>query len=325
VVLAASAAFAAAASPEGPRLAVIAWGLGREVISIGSLGKGPVQVVNSKNVGPSTGLTWSAAGDRLAFPAEVYPDDDPVLGVVDADGGNLRIYPRIRLELTGPVMAPDGRSAAFARVQVRRVGSGKEKTYFIRTAIWSFDFQSEVARPVTRWRDEYLLPSSYLPDGSTLAATGYGSQGVRALSIDLGTGHTSLLAHNAAEPVYAPDGSSFAFVRRRPWLPRGAQEEAASVAEVRVGRVAAPIGSISLLRMRGLLSAPSWDPSGRRLAIVHSRADQRGVRGFEKGDAVLAINADGTCRTKVFSDPRLTLYSAAWQPGLGREAGPIAC
>ncbi len=39
----------------------------------------------------------------------------------------------------------------------------------------------------------------------------------------------------------------------------------------------------------------------------------------------MAINADGTCLTKVFSDPDLTLYGAAWQPGPGREAGPIVC
>jgi hypothetical protein len=39
----------------------------------------------------------------------------------------------------------------------------------------------------------------------------------------------------------------------------------------------------------------------------------------------MAINADGTCLTKVFSDPDLTLHCSAWQPGVGREAGPIGC
>jgi len=322
-VFAVAAAFASADAPEGPRLAIVAQEYGKEVITIGPLGEDPQQIVDTKDVGPGASPSWSADGSRLAFSAEVYPDDDPVLGAVDADGGNLRIYPRIRLELDDPVMAPDGRSAAFARVQVRRGGPGK-RTYFVRGAIWSFDFQKKAARPLTQWRDEFLLPGSYSPDGSTLAATSFGSQGVRAVAIDP-SGRMSLLARNAAEPVYSPDGSSFVFVRRKPWLPRGVKEEASSVAELRVGRVGAPVGSRLLLRMRGLLSTPSWDLSGQRLAFVHSRTDDSGERGFEKGDRVMAINADGTCLTKVFSDPDLTLYGATWQPGVGREAGPISC
>lgn len=321
-VLAVAAALAGAASPEGPRLAIVAQEYGKEVITVGPLGEDPVQIVEPDYVGPGDSPSWSATGDRLAFTADVYPDDDPVLGVVDADGSNLRIYPRIRLELGDAVMAPDGGSAAFARVRIRKIG---KRTYTFRTAIWSFDFQKRAARPLTRWRGEYLIPSSYSPDGSTLAATGFDFRRFRAVSIDLGSGHTSLLARNAAEPIYAPDGSSFAFVRWKPWIPRGAKEEASSVAELRVGRVGAPVGSRSLLRMRGFLSPPSWDPSGQRLAFVHSRADDPGERGFEKGDEVMAINADGTCLRKVFSDPDLTLYGAAWQPGVGREAGPISC
>jgi hypothetical protein len=39
----------------------------------------------------------------------------------------------------------------------------------------------------------------------------------------------------------------------------------------------------------------------------------------------MAINADGTCLGQVFSDPDLTLYGPVWQPGVGREAGPMSC
>jgi hypothetical protein len=39
----------------------------------------------------------------------------------------------------------------------------------------------------------------------------------------------------------------------------------------------------------------------------------------------MAINADGTCLTRIFTDPAMTLSGTAWQPGVGREAGPISC
>jgi hypothetical protein len=317
------AALAGAASPEGPRLAVIAQEYGKEVTTIGPLGESPLQIVNPDHVGPGVLPSWSADGSRLAFTADVYPDDDPVLGVVDADGGNLRIYPRIRLELGDSVMAPDGRSAAFARIRWLRVRP--DGTLSVRVSIWSFDFQKKAMRPLTPWRDEYLLPRSYSPDGSALAATGFDGRRFRAVSVDPDSGRTSLLARNAAEPVFSPDGSSFAFVRRKPWDPSGVEEEAAAVGELRVGRVGAPVGSRSLLRLRGLLGWPSWDPSGRRLAFMHSQADDPGEIGVEKGSSVMAINAEGTCLTKVFSNPDMTLYGAAWQPGTGREAGPMSC
>lgn len=44
-----------------------------------------------------------------------------------------------------------------------------------------------------------------------------------------------------------------------------------------------------------------------------------------KGDALMAINADGTCLKRVYTDRETTLYAATWQPGPGREAGPILC
>jgi hypothetical protein len=37
------------------------------------------------------------------------------------------------------------------------------------------------------------------------------------------------------------------------------------------------------------------------------------------------INVDGSCETTVFNEPDLSLIGPKWQPGPGREAGPIAC
>ncbi|HVD38628.1 MAG TPA: hypothetical protein VNC15_07330 [Solirubrobacterales bacterium] len=319
---AAASTFAGAAAPEGPRLAVVAQKYGQEVITMGPLGEDPLQIVDPADAESGGPPSWSADGSRLVFTANVYPDDDPVLGVVDADGGNLRIYPRIRLDLGNAVMAPDGSSAAFARVQVRRTG---KRTITIRTSIWSFDFEKGTTRRLTRGPGEFLIPSSYSPDGSTLAASGWEFRRFRAVAIDVQNGHTSLLARNAAEPMYSPDGSSFAFVRWKPWNPRDAKEEASLASELRIGQVGTPVGSRLLLRMRGRLTSPSWDPSGERLAFVNSLDEHPRDRGLEDGNRVMAINADGSCLTKVFSNPDMTIFGAAWQRGTGREAGPISC
>jgi hypothetical protein len=81
-----------------------------------------------------------------------------------------------------------------------------------------------------------------------------------------------------------------------------------------------------VLRRKGYISFPSWDPSGRRLAFTHNPpAEATGLLEPEPGNKVMAINADGTCLTRIFTDPDLTLYGSAWQPGVGREAGPISC
>jgi hypothetical protein len=50
---------------------------------------------------------------------------------------------------------------------------------------------------------------------------------------------------------------------------------------------------------------------------------ERTVFGF--GDAVMEINADGSCPTKILSAPGVAFLSPVWQPGPGREAGPIVC
>ncbi|MFL5873059.1 MAG: hypothetical protein ACJ75T_06245 [Solirubrobacterales bacterium] len=317
-----TATSASAVAPAGPRLAIVAQKYGQEVITAGPLGEDPLQIVDPDNSGSGSRPSWSSDGSRLAFTANVYPDDDPVLGVVDADGSNLRIYPRIPLDLGDAVMAPDGSSAAFARVQVRRTG---KRTITVRSAIWSLDFEKGTTRRLTPWEGEFLIPSSYAPDGSTLAASGWDFSRFRAVAVDLGTGRISLLARNATEPIYSPDGSTFAFVRRRPWVPRKGKEKASSMGELRVGRVGSSAGSSLLVRMRGPLASPSWDPSGQRLAFVNFRDVDPGDHGLEEGNRVMAINPDGTCLTKVFSDPDYTLYGAAWQPGPGREAGPISC
>ena len=83
---------------------------------------------------------------------------------------------------------------------------------------------------------------------------------------------------------------------------------------------------VQLARIKGGLAWPSWDPSGQRIAFTRLGGGTLGESSHpHEGNAVMQINADGTCLTKVISDPELTLFGSAWQPGVGREAGPISC
>lgn len=321
-----------ASVPDGPRLAVVAQGYGKEVITkevitIGPLGEAMRRLTDPGLIGVGDRPSWSADGSRLAFTAWVPNMDDPMVGVVSADGNDLRTYPRAFLNAGEPVMAPDGHSVAFARAQLVKVLPGREN-YLFKSSIWSLDVEDGSVRRLTRWRlVDFLLPSSFSPDGSTLAATSYGHPGFWAVEVDLRSGRTSPLAREAMEPVYSPDGSSFAFVRWKTWRLSGVDESVPTIDELRVGRVGDLTETRLVLRRRGLsyMAWPSWDPSGSRLAFTLSQADEPGDRDPEEGNRVMAINADGTCLRKVFSDPELILGGAAWQPGPGREAGPIGC
>jgi hypothetical protein len=61
------------------------------------------------------------------------------------------------------------------------------------------------------------------------------------------------------------------------------------------------------------------------LAFTGSHVVENGYSGPEEGDKVMVVNADGSCLTRILTDPEKILYGSAWQPGVGREAGPISC
>jgi Tol biopolymer transport system component len=74
-------------------------------------------------------------------------------------------------------------------------------------------------------------------------------------------------------------------------------------------------------------SAPSWDPSGARIAYLRSPG---GMFGLLKGK-VVESNADGSCPLAIPTQRprrkggRLWFGEPSWQPGPGRGAGPISC
>lgn len=331
LALGATAAPGIAAAPTGPRLAVLIDGVegpstkthegySSVLATIGPGGKEPTILI-TEPLGNQP--SWSADGSLLAFSAT--GDRWPVVAVDDQDRGRLRFYPRAFLNAGGdPVISPDGRIVVFERVKLVKVLPGRE-SYLFKSAIWSLDVEDGSVKQRTRWRlQSSLSPTSFSPDGSTLAVESFGYRAVDGVvAIDLRSHHVSRLAPNASEPTYSPDGTRLAFVRlkiRRFELPKPDRP----VSELWVAR-ADGSGAKRLLRRKGFISFPSWDPSSSRLTFTRNPPNFAGSLEPEPGNKVMAINADGTCLTTVFSDPELTLYGSAWQPGPGREAGPISC
>jgi WD40-like Beta Propeller Repeat len=331
---------APAAVPDGPRLAFVAVDGSRSggtgVESTGPSGADPQSVVRASSpISPLpfalSPLSWSGDGSAIAFSGVGNRKAALGVAVVGADGARPRFVPHTQNALY-PAFGPDGSTIAFLGIHSRRKRSTRSRARAasrrLRTALFTISTHGDGLRRLTPWRDGiHLVPSSFSPDGSQLAVSRVGAKGrsdVLALRTD-GSGST-VLARNAEEPAYSPDGSRIAVVReaKRPKGPNSA--------------LALPGTDVYVINVDGSgLSRvthtpartkqwPSWDPSGQRLVFTQVR---RGLLGLLTGigDALMEVNADGTCPTKVLAGKptRFGFYGAAWQPGPGREAGRISC
>lgn len=306
VLLAGMALPVQAAGPEGPQITVLAEAEGtRGIVTMGPDGESPQTVIEEAGWSRPS---WSADGSLMVFGS--YGDwSGEVVAVADVHSSGLRFYRRARLVGHHPVISPDGRAVA----------------YVDQDSVWLLDLSSGSVRPAIPGKRIYFEPSSFSPDGTKLAGTTVGRQGLEAVAVDLGTGHVSLLAREASEPVYSPDGSEVAFIRWKNWRSSAVDDGSPPIDELRVTRVGAFPRSRLLRRGHKLLVWPSWDPSGKRLAFIRTRVYENGYDDPMKGDALMAINADGSCLKRVYTDKETTLYGAVWQPGSDREAGPMAC
>jgi Tol biopolymer transport system component len=321
--------------PAGPRLTFVRTG-GTKVQLVSSDPAGQDQRVIFGGSGksqllpfPFSSVTWSTDGTRVAFTGLSHPEDRGLLDIYDAaaDGSGLAELPGTRGG-SYPVFSPGGHTLAFAREPEREMRRGRAKS----VSIWLLDLDSGAVRQLTPWRpglSEY--PSSFSPDGSTLAITRAlrkvrGRTRVSAVALRLDGSGSKVLAWNAGDPVYSPDGTRLALttVGKRKTIKSGGETETFTPAELAVAN-ADGSGLEKLTHTRALELQPSWDPSGQRL--VYTQLDVGGGEadflGF--GDSIMEINPDGTCRTKILSEPRAILFGAIWQPGPGREASPIAC
>ncbi len=139
-----------------------------------------------------------------------------------------------------------------------------------------------------------------------------------------------MISKKAIDPVYSPGGSKIAVVGLREYAYHHKTQGGKAVVGVATTSDLEVInsdgtGRIRLTHSRAIEETPSWDPSGERVTFVRLNPALTEEALLVVGDAIMEINADGSCVTRALSAPKTIFLRPAWQPGLGREAGPIAC
>lgn len=331
---------AAAATPQGPRLAIVkTTARGFELVAIGPNGGRPLRLVDgSRRSRPVVDFfsppSWSPDGESVAFSGIVGfrggDGAEPIqrLFTVRADGSGLRVI-RGTNGGTGPVFSPDGHTVAFTRSVQRTspttVGGKHWEEGFEGASIWTVDLTSGVQRQLTPWRSGLkYVASSFSPDGSTLLTTredGLLTYEPQPVALELDGGSRRIVFNDGSYPVYSPDGSKVALVRR---IVEYGDDRGEDTDLFVVNADGTDLRRLTHTQGRPELY-PSWDPSGARLAYVRLPLVRSEDAPFGYGNALMQINADGTCQTKVFSPRPALFFVPTWQPGPGREAGRIEC
>ena len=335
-----TAGVAMAAAPAGPRLAIVKLSANRfELLTVNQGGSRPVRLAGGgRRARPLlqifSRLSWSPDGRTVAFSGIVGfqkgDDHEPLrrLFTVNADGSRLRPI-RGTNGANGPVFSPDGRTVAFTRsierLQPTTVGGKRRNEGFHGASIWTIDLPTGAQRQLTPWREGLkYIASSFSPDGTTLLATHEDERlldEAEPVALELDGGRSRRLLDDGSSPVYSPDGSEIALIRRRVEYGDDSRENNDLYV---IG--ADGTGARRITRTpRHHEFFPSWDPSGERLAYIRFSAARTEAAGFGLGDALMQINADGSCQTKVISGRHTAFYVPTWQPGRGRHAGRIEC
>lgn len=278
---------------------------------------------------------WSPDGSLIAFAAHQggRRAQDRIF-LAAADGSGVRPVPGTSGG-SQPVLSPDGFTLAFSRTRFESDAKPGRlyPRFYSSTTTWIVDLRGGKPRRLTRWRNGlYNSPGSFTADGAGLLLTKEDSnlEGDRIVQLGLADGSSREILEFASEPAVSPDGSQIAFVG---YLDRDlveAEENHDYLAGDLYVAASDGTGIRRLSRSEDVLeSAPSWDHSGQRIAYVQFRADTSFVPSlgllFPTGNALMQVNADGSCRKKILSQPKVAFYGAAWQPGHGREAGSISC
>jgi Tol biopolymer transport system component len=342
--LAALPAAAGATMPEGPRLAVGAWGLRPPAVSLIDTdsfgGAGEALFVhglrNFPVPEPGGSLSWSPDGSTLAFTAAVgvrrsrfSSGPRTKIFVIPADGGEPRPVPGTANGVN-PVFSPDGHTIAYAvvRRRLRANGQGGGDVAYEAASIWLADDAGGGRTQVTPWHNGLAeWPSSFSPDGADLAATRQvGKEASEAVVVGLASGGTTVLAKEALGPVYSPSGTEIALLRGHPrTVSTGHGTTTATFTDLFVMHADGSDSRRLTHTVKEIEIAPSWDPSGSRLAFTRFRdpSTEAGIFGF--GNAVMEINADGSCPTKILQARQVSYFGASWRPGPGRAAGLLTC
>lgn len=279
---------------------------------------------------------WSPDGTLIAFAAHEGGGESTQdkIYLASSDGIGARPVPGTRGG-GQPVFSPDGFTLAFSRTRFKTDFKPGQlyADFYSSTTTWIVDLRGGKPRRLTRWRNGlYNAPGSFTADGAGLLLTKEDTnlEGDRIVQLSLADGSAREILANASEPAVSPDGSQIAFVSYRDFDLVEAEENHDYLAGELYVAASDGTGVRRLSRSENVLeSSPSWDPSGQRIAYVQFRADTSFVPGlgllFPTGNALMQVNADGSCRQKILTQRRVAFYGAAWRPGFGREAGPISC
>ncbi len=331
---------AASVAADGPRLAYVEWkpeATATSLVTVAPDGSGRLVLpLSGVRPVPFDGPVWLPDGSALVFSGyfvdpsgRVRKGARPRLFAVPAEGGGARPL-RGTTDAWHPVVSPDGTQVAFKRLRFKHRYDPRDPLAFgtdRRASAWIASLAGGAPRRLTPWqRNVVSEPAAFSPDGRTLLLERASGPEWRPEIVALGLADRSsrLLARNAEDPTYSPDGTRLAMVAYRDGetiaTPAGLQP----VGDLYVA-MADGTRARRLTRTPGTQeSQPSWDPSGQRLAFLRTRAPA----GLGVGSVLFQAAADGSCLRRAAGRPgrRAPLLSGpAWQPGPGREAGPLSC
>lgn len=353
ILLAAAATTSGAATkvPAGPRLAVVLSKADNaattEVVTMGPAGEGLRRLARGtlfEEISHFEHPNWSPDGKLLAFNGQ--GEETPAVGLLGADGSNLHVLRSSEhpggpdtATLPEPLFDPTSGELIVAAVHTPH-GEGlfgesrpTGKAAQFRDEFWSLPVRG--GGKARRLSSRFLVssgifyPSSIATDG-TIAATDLNQDGFGVALLSARGGPIRIVEpakdqqEGSLEPAISPDGSRIVYKVDRQSKSRDGRKLVGS--ELMIVSTEGG-GPRRLAWIKGGAGWPAWDPSGSRIAFT-ALNDAGGEDGTypQVGDALMEINPDGTCLTKVFTlGRRGAVEGAAWQPGADRGAGPIEC